>query len=50
MGRAASGLVLAQGERRVRVDLRHFKAVVAGLTDAAANLAEVLASGRVHHA
>jgi hypothetical protein len=38
-------LVLAQGERRVRVDLAQVKPVVAGLTDAAAGLAELLASG-----
>ena len=43
-------VVLVQGERRVRVDLPHVKALVAALTDAAADLAEVLASGGVYHA
>ena len=43
-------LVLVQGENRVRVDLAHSKALVAALTDAAADLAEVLASGGVYHA
>jgi hypothetical protein len=43
-------LVLVQGDRRVRVDLPHVKAVVAGLTDAAADLAELLASGGRYHA
>jgi hypothetical protein len=42
--------VLAQGENRVMVDLVNAKALVAALTDAAADLAEVLASGGVHHA
>jgi hypothetical protein len=41
--------LLAQGERRVSVDLRHVKGVVAVLTHAA-DLAEVLASGGVYHA
>ena len=43
-------LVLAQGERRVRVDLPHVKTVVAALVDSAADLAEVLAAGNVYHA
>jgi hypothetical protein len=43
-------LVLAQGDNRVRVELAHVKALVAALTDAAADLAEVLASGGVYHA
>ena len=43
-------VVLAQGEDRVRVELANVKAVVAALTDAAADLAEVLASGGVYHA
>jgi hypothetical protein len=43
-------LVLALGDNRVRVDLANAKALVAALTDAAAELAEVLASGGVHHA
>ena len=38
-------LVLAQGERRVGVDLPHAKVVVAALVDAAADLAQVLAAG-----
>ena len=43
-------LVLAQGGNRVRAELAHVKALVAALTDAAADLAEVLASGGVYHA
>jgi hypothetical protein len=43
-------LVLAQGENQVRVELPHAKSLVAALTDAAADLAEVLASGGVYHA
>ena len=43
-------LILAQGENRVRVDLAHIKPLVAALTDAAADLAEVLAAGGVYHA
>jgi hypothetical protein len=49
-GRGNPALVLAQGERRVRVDLADVKPVVAGLTDAAADLAEALTSGRRYHA
>lgn len=47
---AAPALVLAQGERRVRVDLAHVKGVVAALVGGAADLAEVLTSSGVHHA
>jgi hypothetical protein len=43
-------LVLAQGENRVRVELSNVKALLAALVDAAADLAEVLASGGVCHA
>jgi hypothetical protein len=43
-------LVLAQGDNCVRVDLANVKTLVAALTDAAADLAEVLASGGVYHA
>jgi hypothetical protein len=43
-------LVLTQGENQVRVELLHVKPLVAALTDAAADLAEVLASGGVYHA
>jgi hypothetical protein len=41
-------LVLVQGENRVRVALTQAKGVVAGLVDAAADLAEVLAGGPYH--
>ena len=41
-------LVLAQGEDRVRVELANVKTLVAALTDAAADLVEVLASGGVY--
>ena len=43
-------LVLVQGDRRVRIDLPHAKAVVAALVDGAADLAALLASGGVYHA
>jgi hypothetical protein len=43
-------LVLAQGENRVRVELARVKGLVAALTDAAADLAEVLPAGGVYHA
>ena len=43
-------LVLAQDDNRVRVELSNVKPLVAALTDAAADLAEVLASGGVYHA
>lgn len=43
-------LVLVQGETRIRVQLAHAKGLVAALTDAAADLAEVLAAGGVYHA
>jgi hypothetical protein len=43
-------LVLAQGENRARVKLPHVKVLVAALTDAAADVTEVLASGGVYHA
>ena len=49
-GGANPALVLAQGERPVRVDLPYAKTVVAGLTDAAVDLAELLASGKQYHA
>ena len=38
-------LVLAQGEDRVKVDLADVKGVMAALVDAAADLAELLATG-----
>ena len=43
-------IVLVQGQRRVRVDLPHVKPLLAALTDAAADLTEVLAGGGVYHA
>jgi len=43
-------LVLVQGEDAVRIPLAEAKALVAALTDAAADLAEVLATGGVYHA
>jgi hypothetical protein len=43
-------LVLVQGENRVRIELAHAKVLVAALTDAAAGLAELLASDGVYHA
>ena len=43
-------LVLVEGENRVTVELANVKALVAALTDAAAVLTEVLASGGVFHA
>lgn len=43
-------LVLTQGDNRVRLELFHIKALVAALTDAAADLAEVLIAGGVYHA
>ena len=43
-------LVLVQGNRQVVVDLAHVKAVVAGLTDAAAGLTELLDSDGRYHA
>ncbi len=42
-------LVLAQGDNRVRMELPNVETVVAVLVDAAADLAEVLASGGVYH-
>jgi hypothetical protein len=42
--------VLIQGEDTVRIPLVQAKALVAALADAAADLAEVLASGGVYHA
>lgn len=45
----APALVLVQGENRIRVNLTYVKALVAALTDAAADLAEVLAAGGVYH-
>jgi hypothetical protein len=42
--------VLAQVGNRARVELAHVKGLVAALVDAAADLAEVLASGGMHHA
>lgn len=46
----AGALVLAQNENRVRVELAHVKVVVAAVVDAAADLAEVLATGGRYHA
>ena len=43
-------LVLVQGEKRVRVELSRVKGLVAALTDAAAELAELLAAGGKYHA
>ena len=43
-------LVLTQGDNHIRVRLSNVKALVAAMTDAAADLAEVLASGGVYHA
>jgi len=47
---ASSAPVPPEGEARLRVRLVHAKAMVVGLTDAAADLAEVLAAGGVYHA
>jgi hypothetical protein len=43
-------LVLAQGDTRISLQLADVKSVVAVLTDAEADLAEVLAAGGVYHA
>jgi hypothetical protein len=43
-------LALMQGDNQMGVKLGRVKAVVAALTDAAVDLAEVLASGGVYHA
>ena len=43
-------MALVQGENRVRMDLTNIKGLVAALTDAATDLAEVLAAGGVYHA
>jgi hypothetical protein len=43
-------LVLRQGDDRISVELSNVKTLVAALTDAAAELAELLASGGMHHA
>ena len=43
-------LVLAQSENRARVEFASVECLVAALTDAAVDLAEVLASGGVCHA
>ena len=43
-------LVIVQDGDRVRMELPHVKAVIAALGDAAADLAEVLASGGVYQA
>lgn len=43
-------LVLSQGESRVRMELAHVKSLLAALTDAAADLAEVLTACGVYHA
>ena len=43
-------LVLAQGENAVRIELAHARHVIAALTDAAADLAELLATGGRYHA
>lgn len=42
-------MVLVQGDDRVRIELIHAKHLVAGMADAAADLAEVLAA-EVYHA
>lgn len=43
-------LVLAQGDDAVQIELAHARAVIAALTDAAADLAELLATGGRYHA
>jgi hypothetical protein len=43
-------LLLIQGENRIRVEPIHATGLVAALTDAAADPAEVLTSGGVYHA
>lgn len=43
-------LVLVQDGDRIRVELANVKAVVAALTDAAADLAELLTADGVYHA
>lgn len=47
--RDAPALVLVQGDDRVRIELIHARYLVAGMADAAADLAEVLAA-EVYHA
>jgi len=49
-GGAKPALVLVQGGERVNVEPADVKAVVAGIVDAAADLAGVLATGGVDHA
>jgi hypothetical protein len=48
--RAVAAPVLVRGDNTIRIELTRVKALVAALTDAAADLAELLASGRVYHA
>jgi hypothetical protein len=43
------GLVLAQGENAVRVELVHARHVIAALTDTAADPAQILAVGSRYH-
>jgi hypothetical protein len=43
-------LVLVQGDNSIRIELTRVKVLVAALTDAAADLAELLAAGGVYHA
>ena len=47
---AVPALVLVQGNSRIRVELTRVKALVAALTDAAADLTDDLASRGTHHA
>ena len=47
---SSSGLALVQGENRSKVELSEVKDLVAPLTDAAADLAKVLAAGGVYKA
>jgi hypothetical protein len=49
-GGSEPALVLVRGDNRVQVALVHVKGVVAALTDAAAELAELLAAGGRFHA
>jgi len=47
---AVPALVLVQGDNVIRIELTRVKALVAALTGAAADLAELLATGGVYHA
>jgi hypothetical protein len=46
---SSGGLVLAQRENWVRLELAHVRVLMAALAEAVADLAEVLASGGLYH-